>query len=32
MLRGFNLINQMQDSKAFIGLNMLTPLEGPRDA
>ncbi len=24
MLRGFNLINQMQDSKAVIGLNMLT--------
>ena len=24
MLRGFNLIDQMQDSKAFIGLNMLT--------
>ena len=24
MLRGFNLIDQMQNSKAFIGLNMLT--------
>jgi len=24
MVRGFNLINQMQDSKAVIGLNMLT--------
>ena len=24
MLRGFNLIDQMQESKAFIGLNMLT--------
>ena len=24
MIRGFNLIDQMQDSKAVIGLNMLT--------
>ena len=28
----FNLIKQMSESKAVIGLNMLTPVEGPRHA
>ena len=28
----FNLIKQMSESKTVIGLNMLTPVEGPRHA
>ncbi len=28
----FNMVKQMRESKAVIGLNMLTPVEGPRDA